>query len=77
MLERRRAVGHAVRRGISQRRACALIGVARSALHYESVLAVQDAPVVAVMKDLAAQYPRYGYRRISHLPTATRPRDES
>jgi putative transposase len=62
--ERRRAVGHAVCRGISQRRACALIGVARSTLHYESVLALQDAPVVALMKDLAAQYPRYGYRRI-------------
>ena len=37
---------------------------ARSSLHYQSVLAVQDAPVVAAMKDLAAQYPRYGYRRI-------------
>jgi putative transposase len=51
-------------RGLSQRRACALMSVARSALRYESVLAVQDAPAIAAMKDLAAQYPRYGYRRI-------------
>lgn len=64
MPERRRAVAHVVRRGISQRRACTLIGVARSALHYESVLARQDAPVVAAMRELATQYPRYGYRRI-------------
>jgi len=51
-------------RGISQRRACALIGVARSALSYESKLARQDAPVIAIMHELARQYPRYGYRRI-------------
>lgn len=36
----------------------------RSALGYESILARQDAPAISVMKDLAAQYPRYGYRRI-------------
>lgn len=53
-----------MRRGLSQRRSCALIGMARSALRYESVLAVRDAPVVSAMKTLAAQYPRYGYRRI-------------
>lgn len=51
-------------RGISQRRACALIGTARSTLHYESILDVRDAPVVAAMRSLASQYPRYGYRRI-------------
>lgn len=37
---------------------------ARSALGYESVLAVKDAPFVSAMKALAAQYPRYGYWRI-------------
>jgi putative transposase len=31
---------------------------------YRSRLAVQDAPVIAAMRRLAAQYPRYGYRRI-------------
>ena len=64
MPERRRAVVHAVNRGLSQRRSCALIGVARSALGYESVMAAKDAPAVSAMRQLAAQYPRYGYRRI-------------
>jgi len=31
---------------------------------YESVLAQRDAPVVTAMRELAAQYPRFGYRRI-------------
>jgi putative transposase len=50
--------------GLSIRRACALMSVARSTLRYESRLVKRDAPVVAVMRELAAQYPRYGYRRI-------------
>jgi putative transposase len=40
------------------------MSVARSTLHYESRLARRDAPALAVMRELAAQYPRYGYRRI-------------
>jgi transposase InsO family protein len=40
------------------------MSVARSTLRYESRLVKRDAPVVAVMRELAAQYPRYGYRRI-------------
>jgi len=51
-------------RGVSLRRACALLSVARSALGYESILATRDAPVVAAMQELAGQYPRYGDRRI-------------
>jgi putative transposase len=31
---------------------------------YQSRLVQRDAPAVAVMHELAAQYPRYGYRRI-------------
>jgi putative transposase len=46
------------------RRACALLSVARSTVGYPSRLAQRDAPAVAVMHELAAQYPRYGYRRI-------------
>jgi putative transposase len=38
--------------------------VARSALRYESRLVTRDAPAVAVMRELAGEYPRYGYRRI-------------
>lgn len=61
---RRRQVAYVCQRGLSIRRACALLSVARSALCYESRLAKRDAPALAVMRELAAQYPRYGYRRI-------------
>ncbi|BEH60953.1 IS3-like element IS407 family transposase [Burkholderia pseudomallei] len=76
---RRQQVTYAKARGLSERRACALMSVARSALHYESTLAVRDAPVLAAMSILSAQYPRYGYRRIQiflerqgHLMSADR-----
>jgi putative transposase len=61
---RRRQVTYARQRGVSSRRACALLSVARSTLGYESRLAVKDAPVVVAMRELSAQYPRFGYRRI-------------
>ena len=61
---RRRQVAFVCERGVSIRRACALMSVARSTLFYESRLAKRDAPALAVMRELAAQYPRYGYRRI-------------
>ncbi len=62
--DRRKQVAYVRRRGISLRRACALLQVARSTMGYESVLAQRDAPVVTAMRELAAQYPRFGYRRI-------------
>jgi putative transposase len=61
---RRQQVEYVRRRGISIRRACALLSVARSALRYESILAKRDAPVVSAMRELAGRYPRFGYRRI-------------
>ena len=61
---RREQVNFACERGLSQRRACGLIGVSRSSLSYELRLPPKDAPVMAAMKALSAQYPRYGYRRI-------------
>jgi putative transposase len=61
---RRQQVAYALGRGLSSRRACALLSVARSALGYQSRLAVRDAPAIAAMCALAGQYPRYGYRRI-------------
>ena len=61
---RRRQVAYGCGRGLSIRRACALLSVARSTLRYESRLAQRNAPVVAVMRELSDQYPRYGYRRI-------------
>src|SRR5271163_1669540 len=61
---RREQVAYGQRRGLSQRRSCTLLGVARSALGYRSRKAVKDAPVLAHMAALSAQYPRFGYRRI-------------
>jgi len=57
-------VRYAVQRGLSQRRACALMRAARSGLHYELRMPVKDAPVIEAMKDLSGQFPRFGARRI-------------
>jgi putative transposase len=62
---RRVVVAYATAKGLSQRRACTLLGVGRSALHYCSTKLTKDAPVLARMAELSAQYPRYGYRRIA------------
>lgn len=59
---RRQQVEYARRRGLSCRRACALMQVARSAMRYESRLRERDAPIINRMREVAAQYPRYGYR---------------
>ena len=61
---RRKQVAFGRERGLSARRACTLFSVARSALGYQGKVAERDAPVLARMAELAAQYPRYGYRRI-------------
>jgi putative transposase len=61
---RREQVAFLRARGQSCRHACALLSVSRSALGYTSQLAVRDAPAVAIMRELAAQYPRFGYRRV-------------
>jgi putative transposase len=61
---RREQVAFACERGLSERRACGLLAVARSTLSYALRLPVKDAPVIDAMKTLSAQYPRYGYRRI-------------
>ena len=61
---RREQVGFACEHGLSERRACGLLGIARSTLSYELTLPAKDAPVIAAMRTLSAQYPRYGYRRI-------------
>ena len=61
---RREQLVYAMRRGLWQRRSCTLLQVARSAPGYRSAKSVRDAPVVARMATLSAQYPRFGYRRI-------------
>ncbi len=62
---RRSQVAFATGKGLSQRRACTLLSVARSALHYRAVIPEKEAPVLVRMQALAALYPRYGYRRIA------------
>jgi putative transposase len=61
---RRQQVRYVHERGMSIRRGCRLLSVARSTLRYRSILAERDAPVIAAMRELGAQYPRFGYRRI-------------
>lgn len=61
---RREQVSLALKRGLSQRRACTLMKVGRSALGYRSRKAAKDGPVLVRMAELAALYPRYGYRRV-------------
>lgn len=51
-------------RGLSARRACQIVGTARSGLKLESKREKADAPIIARMRELAALYPRYGYRFI-------------
>jgi len=61
---RRQQVAFAQGRGLSVRKACALLSTARSGLGYVSRMAAKDGPVLSVMARLSTQYPRYGYRRI-------------
>jgi len=61
---RRQQVAYARSRGLSGRRACAVLSVARSTIGYVSRLAARDAPTVKAMREIAGQYPRYGYRKI-------------
>jgi putative transposase len=68
---RRQQVAYGRELGLSARRACTLFSVARSTLKYRSRKATKDAPVVARMTELSAQYPRYGYRRSVFFSTAT------
>lgn len=64
---RRQQVAYAKRRGLPLRRACALVGTARSGLRHESKRAKADAPVLARMRELSARFPRYGYRMMQLL----------
>ena len=48
---RRQQVAYAQGRGLSSRRACALLSIARSTLGYVSRLATRDAPAVAAMRE--------------------------
>ena len=61
---RRLQVAYARSRGLSQRRACALLSTSWSSLNYKSRLEAGEKPLIAAMAGLTATYPRFGYRRI-------------
>jgi putative transposase len=61
---RRQQVGFGRGHGLSQRRVCALLSVARSTIGYTPRLPAKDAAALLVMRELAGRYPRFGYRRI-------------
>lgn len=65
--QRRAAVVYAQEQlGLSQRRACRLVGSARSTIHYRPRHR-DDAALRARLRELAAQRPRFGYRRLQVL----------
>ena len=65
--QRRAAVVYAQEQlGLSQRRACRLVGSARSTIHYRPRHR-DDEVLRARLRELAAQRPRFGYRRLHVL----------
>jgi putative transposase len=61
---RREQALYAIGRGLSHRRACALINVSRSSLNYELTMPAKNQPVLQAMRRLSGTYPRFGARRI-------------
>ena len=64
---RREAAGHVVAKlGLSQRRACRIVGVSRSVFSYQSCRTGDDR-LRKRLKALAERYPRYGYPTLHDL----------
>lgn len=66
MADQRAAVTFLVAGGLSVARACVLVALHRSTFHY-AAHPKDDTALVTQIQALAAQYPRYGYRRIHVL----------
>ena len=65
---RKRLVGYLqAQHQVSERRACRMIPISRKAVRYEPTRPQQDAPLVARLKALGEQYPRYGYLMLHSL----------
>ena len=65
---RRQAVDQVCRSlEVSERRACRVLGQARSSQRYDPVLADDEVLLTAAIVKLATQFGRYGYRRITGL----------
>src|SRR5204863_518112 len=64
---RREAVAHAGKHhGLSERRACSLVGVSRRVIRYQPTRG-DDAPLRTRLRELAAERRRFGYRRLGYL----------
>ena len=61
--EKRQAAAHAVERGLSQRRACQLLGMHRSSARYQTS-GKDDSDLVAKIRDIHTTKARYGIRRV-------------
>jgi putative transposase len=67
-VQRRAAVAYAQQHlGLSQRRACRLVGTARSSVRYGRRRGSDDGLLRTRLRELAAQRPRFGYRRLHVL----------
>jgi putative transposase len=54
-------------RGLSQRRACALLALARSTARYRMRSRQAESELVEQIRNLATKHPRFGYRRVGAL----------
>lgn len=64
---KREAVAHACEHhGLSERRACQLVGVSRRVIRYRSTRP-DDAPLRQRLRELAGERRRFGYRRLGYL----------
>jgi putative transposase len=64
---RREAVAHVCEHhGLSERRACALVGVSRRVVRYQSTR-LDDGPLRQRLRELASERRRFGYRRLGYL----------
>jgi transposase InsO family protein len=52
---------------VSVRRACMVLGIGRSTYHYQSTTTPLESVLTERIIELALQYGRYGYRRITAL----------
>jgi putative transposase len=60
-------------RGMSLRKACALIGISRTGFRYRPRNAKRDAVLSRALKKLSRKHPRYGYRFASAVLLRSRP----
>lgn len=58
---------YAIGRGLSHRRACALLSTSHSSLGYAHKMPAKEMLVIEAMKNLSGIYPRFGSRRIRIL----------